>query len=56
MGLPDVLIVLCYIFNSEKNLYNIHNNMQNAYFQGADQVQAQVLHLPSLHHGLLHDY
>ena len=54
MGSTDVLIVLRYIFNNEKNIYDMH--VQNAYFQGADQVQAQVLHLPSLHHGLLHDY
>ncbi len=51
MGSTDVLIVLCYIFN---NIYHIH--VQNAYFQGPDQVQAQVLHIPSLHNGILHDH
>ncbi len=52
--MTDVLMVLRYIFNNEKNINFIH--VQNGYFQGADQVQAKVLHLPSLHHGLLHDH
>jgi hypothetical protein len=54
MGSTDVLIVLCYVFNDENDIFIIH--VQNGYFQGADQVQAKVLHLPPLHHGLLHDH